>query len=291
MPGQRIDTTYSSLSEATGTSLLRPDEHWSAPVKNNDECMILFGGDSLNNHLSDMRRNSDNLDFIVVNQGLRNKDVLLCKPFINVWTGPRFFTMYNDKKAFSDEYSEVFDILRNVDWSMRFYTAPYNYEAACNMLLMNDNIVVSAVPVNFPPAKLSAEEKFCLFDQGVFSAGAQSVAVAAIYLAVVARYKTVWLVGLDLTYGFETGRDCRVISKYKHHYGKEDGDVLDDDVSLSEYYRALYVLCRQLDHIQAYAVSRGVNIVNLSEASHCDSFPKGVFRGEVFPYLRTAFRV
>jgi len=280
---------YQKAKETKKNFGLKAPAYWRLPDKKHEECLILAGGPSLNEQWSDIVAYADNVDVFTVNASLSNPNVAKLRPAVLVLQDPIFFGVAKSfhPESLVDKLSySIQNMLRNVDWKLTIYVPSRFLDNAQKKYAKRGNISLAALPDCKPPANLDEEVAFQFMDKGIYCSGAQNVIIGALYLAVAARYKKIWLAGADGTSILSVSVDnyCRTFRVARHHYERQAEAI--PNMPMESLLYAAYVAAAECNLVQRYAARSGVSIVNICLDSLRDSFPKGKLGKEPFPYLR-----
>lgn len=134
--------------------------------------------------------------------------------------------------------------------------------------------------MGFPTRSISFGAKYQkqIIQKGYYSFGAESVVISALYMALMAGYETILLAGIDADWIKHTNVDNsnRVYRVYKHSYDPK-GVMQYLDISYTQALLSAARYFAQLQAIYEFASIVNTTIINVSQNSMVDIFPKKIF--------------
>lgn len=265
------------------------DARWRPLNRKHDECIVLANGPSMQTQLNEIRAYAKHADVLTVNSSLKSKDIRNLRPIAHFCADQGFFIPGYDYWSgpfpeFSKDMAAMFSL---VDWPMNLYVPTHFYDAAVALGYATNCVQIVTAPLAPPPSDLPPDQKYRLMNAGIFGVGGQDGALFPLYLAVTARYKRIWLAGLDASFMHTSfvDEDCRLY--YLRKYGYDNvGQKVYCPFPMTELIHKFYVASVQYDFLKEYADHCGVQIINLSLASIRDFTPKGKLGEDPRPWLR-----
>ncbi len=251
---------------------------WALPARRRDECVIVANGPSVAEHQAELTAFAEKRDVISLNFSPVTPLFHKLRPWLHVMADPLFFGMPHDDRRYGD-FLNLYKALNELDYEMQLYV-PHEYYAYARGHIDNRNVTLRS----FSTWGLTDYNRLADFRlrRGLASFACQTVTIAALYLALVAEYKRVWIIGFDLSDSFSIDENCNVVTDAKHFYDAET--IVDTRSYYKHYLKPNAKLHEELRLVKAYAEAHAVPVINLSLKSSVDAFPKGTFAGKVFPY-------
>ncbi|MDL2307392.1 hypothetical protein LJC48_05130 [Desulfovibrio sp. OttesenSCG-928-C06] len=280
---------YSSHRQTEYYKSLAPSAFWIQPHAEHEECVIIASGPSAVQNRQMIQAYSQKADFFSVNRSLTAHWVSELQPKIHVIQDPVYFgkTKHFHTPAFvKNIISDTQNMLSKITWGLKLYVPEYAYKKATE-LYGTKNISLVAFPIAPPPENLERTTKFQLMDSGLYNCGSYNVVLGALYLAMIAGYKTIWLVGVDAStmLSINVDQHCRTFTKIMHfHDDAGEKDFLDMD--METFLRNSYIAAKEFNFASEYASYKGIRVINTSLDSLRDSFPKGCLGEEPYEFLR-----
>jgi hypothetical protein len=254
--------------------------NWNIPSKLNSECLIIANGPSVHKYQKEILYFSKNRDIFTVNNALNQQFILSLNPRLHVIADPLYFGWLHPDQMYT--HVQIFyDTINSFQKSIILAVPHKAYKIVKNKI-SNTNITI----ISYPLGKYHQYRKMTKFKlkKGLLGFGAHNVVVPALYIALMANYKKIYIVGCDMDFPFIIDEYCRAIMKYTHFYDNETlihtGKIYYDQL----YLNSSSILYKELLSVQKYALQNNIPIVNLSLNSMIDVFPKGTFDGIVYPF-------
>ena len=263
---------------------------WVLPQRTKNECVVLLNGPSLLDLKDDILAYRDNVDIVAAN-------FYIC----NMLPGltPNFYTLL-DRVYVADAtdtyYSEQQYIIRD-----KFYAAingfsehlhllvPYFFLERVKSRITNQKIFISGMPTLPHPSKRPFNSK--LLENGIVGFDLGSAGLAALYVAVVAGYKKIWLAGVEMSYHktVTIDRNCYYTRPAPLHFydnleAPNEPTRLPRRQTMTLDFEGMRRDFAAFEIIRDYAVENDISIINLSLNSMLDMFPKGYIGKEPFPW-------
>lgn len=259
--------------------LLKSRGNWFIPQRKFDECIVIANGPSLKKHREGIIRLSKECDVITLNFSIEDDIFFETNSFMHVIADPLFFE-FPENDAKYQSFIRFYDIMNALERKLILAVPHVRYVATKNKIT-NSNITI----LSYSARQTSSYNDFVRYRMrnGVLGFGCQTVTLASLYLALMARYKKIWVIGFDLSNIYHVDKYCRLVSVVKH-FERETRIINSYD-----YYHEYFLAPESRVHtalllVKEYAVKNDIQIINLSEESNIDIFPKGNMNGEVFPY-------
>lgn len=259
-------------------------ETWKVPSPRHEECIILANGPSVRLIQHEIVNYTEKADVFTVNLALTTEFAISLKPVVHVLADPVY---YQDDKTLRPRQIQskqsTWASLRTVDWEMQL-AVPYVACLDLRQTLSTPHVHISGYPTEIADASLPLQVQYKLAEAGQTGFGTQSVVVSALYIALVAGYKRIWLAGTDADWfsGISVDQHCNMYMKNTHFYHKSHNIWIPG--SVKDELKAQYIYHAQMDALRLYADWRKTHIINLSLLSYLDMFPKGRLGEEPFPW-------
>ena len=244
------------------------------PLRSKDCCLILANGPSANDILPEILRSRDEFDLYTMNFAQKSEFFFQLKSKMHILADPAFF-----KSTVSVSIEEKRKCLaaafRKIDWSLQL-AVPRQYLSAAKDMYAAPSVSL----MGFPTRSISFGAKYQkqIIQKGYYSFGAESVVISALYMALMAGYETILLAGIDADWIKHTNVDNsnRVYRVYKHSYDPK-GVMQYLDISYTQALLSAARYFAQLQAIYEFASIVNTTIINVSQNSMVDIFPKKIF--------------
>lgn len=241
---------------------------------------VLANGPSLKKELPKIMTSNEfkNVDFVVLNY-FANQDVFFeLRPQHYCFVDPMFFEPTHREK----EVANIFNILNEkVDWKINVYI-PSNRKKEFLKFSGLDSSFININGVN--ATSYSGYEKLrnYFYKVGLSMPEPGTVANLAIFISLKKGYNEVRLYGVDHTY-FDSicvNNKNELCIKEAHFYNQNvklkpiiriDNQKV---YSVSDYLHSRLLMFRSHDYLNSYAEYLGVKIINNTEGSMIDSYPR-----------------
>ena len=243
----------------------------------NDEIVILGNGPSLNDTMALHKDFLMGRHLLAVNFAANTPIFQELKPCFYMLTDPVFFTrtdMDNVQNLWSNFATKV-------DWDMTLFIPTL---AKINMQWKE--MLASNKHINICTYNMTPIEGFHWFENLAYSRGwgmprPRNVLIPSVMQAIAMRYKTVYIAGADhsWTKTLSVDDENRVVSIQPHFYkeAKSEEERIKVDymnIKLHEVLESMQIAFRTYHTIQRYALTRGINILNITPDSFIDAFPR-----------------
>lgn len=263
-------------------------EKQSTPlIPKHEDLVILAGGPSLAKVLDQLVDFRSKVDFFSLNLSLRNPIIFDLQPRFHAFLDPLFLgEIYEGRN-----HDEMEAATAKACMQFQGIKSPITVYVPSNLLknaekIFNSNKLISLARFTTfrPPQNISLLRQFKLIDMNRYSCGGQNCILSPIALGISARYKRIFLAGVDFDFITKLSVDkfCRCLLHAEHHYESSNYHMPSMKNILSNFTK----MYEELDYSQCYANYAGVKIINLNEYSMVDSFPKGDIFGNIYPFLR-----
>ena len=254
--------------------------------KEKETCIIMGNGPSLGEAL----KNDVELAFIkqhpifCVNAMPATKEFFSLKPSYVVFADPVFWTNENMDEARCNSVEALcqntYNGLLKVDWKLTIFM-PKEAEGIHYFVKipeLNKNVTLKYF--NSQRAFFQDERKFDEYKYNLAAPALWNVLIGAIYIAITAGYKNIYVYGLDFSYF----KDYFVIDEQNNLYMKQLHFYDSDEVSsalqllgnrcLAAFLGGLKVVFEEFTDVGSYAESVGTNVYNKNIESYVDAFKK-----------------
>lgn len=258
---------------------------WKLPQKSNDECLIIANGPSVNQNLSNILAYRHKIDVFTVNYATSMLQNIPSK--VHVLADPRFFGADSHIKEIEKNVDSFYETLNALN-TIFSLAVPHQYYHIARERIFNNNIHLLSYPTDRWPSYADKgallKLKHLLLQKGIVGFGAQTVPIAALYLALMMGYKKIWIVGLDLSFKIYVDCHCRCYFDYEHFYDSQKPQIV-SETPLYDQYTSLSNAYSELNEVKKYSTQNSIQIINISLDSMVDVFPKGMFGAEPFEFL------
>ena len=254
--------------------------NFSLKEKNGKTLTLLANAPSLKGVLSRLERDSEfkNTDFVVLNYFANTPEFFMIKPTHYCFADPMFYK----KDHNFERVQALFRLLdEKVDWDMNVYIVggeKRNFKQFSE--LTNSHLHIH--PVNGDEFRGYPCIKNYIYKKGITSPIFSTVAIMAIFVGINSGYSNIRLYGVDHTFfnGLCVNDQNQACMREEHFYETEptlkpiikNGD--DKIFKMSEYIYSISLMFKSHDQLAAYAASVGTNILNCTECSLIDSYPR-----------------
>lgn len=247
---------------------------------------ILANGPSLNIFLKEIKENSaiiDKYDFACINDFVNDPMFCVIKPKHYVLSDHMFF---HETKFKERGIRTMKGLMEKVDWPMYLYICRNNI----NMEYMqwpkqNPNIkIICYHEAKFPRYTGLDKIRYFFYSRGLGNGEFGTVAINAIYVGITLKYNNIELYGFDHTFfdGLCVNKDNVVCYSYRHSFDGEaelkpiiwHNDTTHDYVDMTWYVDEKAGIFYGHKIMSKYALMNGVNILNCTESSLIDVYPR-----------------
>ena len=225
-------------------------------------CFIIGNGPSLNN---------------VDISGLNGEITIVmnrfdCHPILEKWQ-PTFYCAADPPDRYSSEGKELIEFV-----GKKIFPDGYFFPLSMKSILESSN--------NFPQEKtfyLDMRENLedwninkYKIDLTKKTAGVQTTAILGIIIAIYAGCDKIYLLGMDFSW-----LAYQKITQMAHFYENknvDDEENIENTWKYKQNIEAVLNMCKQYEVLHLYAKRNGVSIINLTEDSFLDEFPRGKFK-------------
>ena len=236
------------------------------------EVVILGNGpglrDAIDNHMEFLMGR----ERMAVNFAANAPEFRVLVPSFYVLADPHFFDGGNDANV-----DLLWRNLRSVEHDMTLYVPCVRYKQACEAVRPSARVRVKTF--NLTPSEGCDCLSHILYDAGLAMPRPRNVLIPSIMTAMREGFKTIYIAGADHTWSRTLGVDehNRVVSVQPHFYKDSDSEQKRVNTEYEGYHLhdilySLYVAFRSYHKIEAYAVCRGVRIINITPGSMIDAF-------------------
>ena len=249
--------------------------NWQLIKPTEEECIIVANGPSVGEQRENLIAYKNNADFFMVNFSMFTDLYKELSPTTHVLADPEFF-----KDKCDDKIDKMYVAFNQYPYTLTI-AVPHSYYDFARKRLNNPKLNLISYPLEAHPQTRPFSETE--LKSGRVSFGGQTVPICALYLALMAGYKKIWIVGLDLNYQYVVDKHCTGYYKDSHYY--EEGCLRTPlPCNMRSQYNALFAVYKELQMCMDYAKQTGTQVINLSEHSMIDVFPKGRLDGTMFAF-------
>jgi hypothetical protein len=243
-------------------------------------CYVLGNGPSMKDSL---RKHKDQFiqgDVMCVNSFALSDEFALFKPkhYVIIDSGLWFDGNANAHLTFEA-------MVNKCDWEMRLYLPFAAAQSAVVQKLLERNKKVEVYWMNYVVYKGWPKMGYFLYQRRLAMPQSQNVMVAALFWAVHVGYKKIALYGADHNWHTQLAVDENNVVCTRHeHFYSQSGQVqlvpfyklasTKETFRMDEIFHAWAKVFAGYRHIQAYAKSKSCEIINASEISFVDAFPR-----------------
>lgn len=236
-----------------------------------DELIILGNGPSLNTTIAEHLPFLEKRKKLAVNFAANTDLFTRLRPDFYVLADPHFFSIGSD-----DNVQRLWTNLKNVDWPMTLFvptsvTLPSDY----------DNPRLTVQRYNLTPVEGFKGFRHAVYHHMLGMPRPRNVLIPSLMLAIATGFRTIYVAGADHSWmkTLTVDDDNRVVSVQPHFYSDNDKEKTRVRTEYANYplhqiVYSFYVAFRSYHTIQAYAVSRGAQILNITPGSFIDAFPR-----------------
>ncbi len=269
---------YSSLTGAINIQNIKFD-------KNSSTVCILGNGPSLTQDKKVIKELIDTHDFICVNNFCDDEMYRKIKPKLYVFLDGYFFS----SNAHSDwviRREKTFKTINNkTTWKMKI-VVPLNADTSIlKQHINNSNVeIIKVNTLNLYASQYNKSTRM-LFDCGFFGPPKINVLIYGIYLAILAKYKTIKVFGADLSFHNDVEVDQTtndLFIRFRHFNEKDSIELLKKNPSKIHKFRMSELLELSTNTFKAheilyqYALDKGIKITNNSSFSLIDAYPRNI---------------
>ena len=247
-------------------------------AKNGKTITLLANAPSLKDVLPRLLKDVEfqNTDYVVLNFFANTPEFFLIKPIHYCFADPMFFK----KNHNYEKVRKLFDILQNqVDWEMNIYV-PNEKRFKKFSGITNPHIQIKTVKSEEYKGFECFRHSF--YQKGLCAPIFSTVAILAIYVGINQGYNRIRLYGVDHTFfnGLCVNEQNQVCMQEVHFYEtnvnmkpimRNDNDQL---WKMSDYIYSIYMMFKSHDELANYAKKVGVDILNCTQCSLIDSYPR-----------------
>ena len=252
-----------------------------AGISQRGACIILGNGPSLKEDLPRLMERGEHRakDLVAVNYFAEDERFAELRPAFYVLSDPMFFR----KSVHQERVDRLYRLLHErVTWQMTLYVQYYNPERFdYQSVISNPNIRIVRFHTQVYRGFRGLE--FWLYRHGLGSANFGTVVQNGIYIALLLGYKQVELYGVDHTLlaGLCVDSSNRLCRRVEHYYDDAPASVtpLFRNVphvpyTMSAYLAEVAELFRGHEVLRDYALSLNARIINRTEGSMIDAYPR-----------------
>jgi hypothetical protein len=255
------------------------------PPPKHEECLVIANGPSFLEIMGQCLNYRNNVDVYSLNSSTLAEWFYVFRPeYHMICDRCDFDKSLPNGLIHKDTIERTWLMFKKIDWPLQL-SVPYENVSDAKKMIDNPFIKITGcsileLPEDHPDPM---EALLC----GDYIIGTANSVVRSLSMALVAKYKKIWLAGADATLinSFYTDEFCRIFRQFSHSY--ESPQVFPDYLNLKERIRMNFNFISQLEFIKKLAEQNGVQIVNLSMKSLLDMFPKGEIGKKPLPWKNT----
>lgn len=278
--------TATSLALVAGFSTSK-DRRIAKTARHGEECIILGNGPSLKETLAEHDGALQGKDSVCVNDFADSPFFIKLKPSFYVMTDPVYWAR-DAADHFRESFRRYNELIRTtVNWPLTLFLPAAARRWNFFMDLPRQNPRVAIHYLNTTEIDCFRRLRFFLYRHGLAIPMMQNVLVAAIYVALQAGYKTIYVIGADHSW-----HESLYVDEHNRLFLKNDRVQDTEEQHLSPFYinpghTIPYTMHKLLgdfsrmyagyEELEAYAKSLGAKIYNASEKSYIDAFERKEF--------------
>lgn len=263
-----------------------PDPNFRLLQKQHDECIVLVNGPSVKEQWPSLYDYAQKADVLTVNWALEHEAYRELRPKAHFLVDPYHFLPANDTMHddFIEVSQQVRSMLSKVNWPMVLYVPPHFYQKANSLGYSSKHVALACTPTRPAPKRMPQKRKYRLMDQGAYSAGAETVSLLPLYIAIASRYRKIWIAGLDMSFmnTFRVDKHCKLFFSVQHGYEAADDT---GSLPLADLLRGFVRVVDGMAELYRYAKFCKIDVINISENSILDIFPKGELGKTPYPHF------
>jgi hypothetical protein len=242
-------------------------------IKKNTDCIIIGNGPSAS---AILKQNKEFLqkDLFVLNFFGLTSYFKSTRPAFYILIDHDFFSENGNLDLMSNVKDLIIE-LNQVSWKMMLFV-PLRYSKSRVMNnLTNPNLIIT--PINTTPISGFEKVEYFIFKKQLGMPVAESVIIAAIFLAINFQYKTCHLFGVEHSWlkNLQINHNNEVLVGLDHFY--EGSSLTDENRGLSEFLLSQARLFRSHMKLQKFSQYQGVKILNHTSGSYIDAYQKAIF--------------
>lgn len=242
-------------------------------VKGEEFLIVMGNGPSLRDAIDNNFNVLQSHPLLSVNFSPNTDEFFILHPQIHVLADGLFFE--KEKKG---NVAQMWSNLGRVDWPMTLYV-PATQKKNPDLAALPDSVEVKYF--NLTPAEGWRKLTYWLYRRGLAMPRPRNVLIPSIMAAMREGYSRIALAGADHSWSRTLWVDeqNRVITVQPHFYkdnDKEHNRVADlyKDIHIHQIYESFAIAFRSYFNLRDYANSQGVEIVNSTQGSFIDAFPR-----------------
>lgn len=243
-------------------------------------CAILGNGPSLRSSLLASEEYISSCDVIVTNDFPVTPEFYKLKPRFYLLIDTAFFKTSNGKIVYPRTLA-ICNALESVDWKI-FVFLPKKYKSVFDSCITNPNVTFHYF--NLTPCDGFDWVRFRFFSRGLAMPYVNNVLIPALILSINSDYRNIFIYGADHNWtSFFTLDDANRLCMSGQHFfsGGNDKPKIwwkneKNSLLVHEALYALSLTFKGYHVIARYAKKKGVNIVNCTNMSLIDAFPKNI---------------
>lgn len=216
-------------------------------------------------------------EYIVMNYYPNSEVFWKIKPKVICFADPMFYM----KSSRESEAKELYSKMQSIDWQMNVYI-PAQFEnefREFSKLYENKNLNIIGINTFNYAGRIG---KHWFYKNGYATPSVETVAILAIYTAIMSGYKEIRLYGVDHTFfdSMYIDQQNRLCQRYKHFYSDEEiikpmvDIITGENLRISQHLEECSRLFRAHEVINAFAKYMGVKIYNYTQGSMIDEYER-----------------
>lgn len=255
-------------------------------IKDRPDLFILANGPSLSKFLESVDRNPEKYiskDFAVVNDFVKDDHFVALKPKYCVMSDPLFFydTIYSERG-----HAAMKALAEKVDWPM-LLIIPQCYAKSKYLEPLKSNSNITIIKFHSVPYSGNENLRYLFYRYGLGNGEFGTVALNALYAAIMMGYKKVYMLGIDHNFFDNLGVNdnnelCHIDSHFyekesemkpiMNHYGGLS--VESKPFRVSEFLYEKASIFRGHEIVNNFAKKMGVKVYNCTEKSMVDEYDR-----------------
>lgn len=253
-------------------------------ISQDEECIILGNGPSLNETLKNSIEFFDNKTKFCVNSFANSDFYQIIKPKFYVFADPVFWNKNNSEES-NKLVSEIYRSLEEkTKWNLIIFLPHYAKEWNVFKTLVSNREQFSISYYNSTRNNSISSNQFKLYNSNIETPIFQNVLIASIFISLNLGFKKNYIVGADMSLheSVEVNEDSVVCVRPKHFntntdsklsYFYKDGSK-NKTFKMSEIFNLFQLTFRGFDILEEYSKFLNSKIYNASVSTYIDSFER-----------------
>jgi len=249
-------------------------------LKTREDVIVLGNGPSLKNDMEKVVKNSNNYDFVCVNNFCTSPYYETIKPSKYIFLDDYFFSENAHPDWIKQRESTFKTINEKTHWAMQVFLPPSANDRILKKFIKNTNVEIIKIKV-VSYDNLNFKKIVQRFDTGYFGPYQGNVLIYAVYLSIWAKHKRIKIFGADLSFhkDIEVNQKNNNVDIRFRHFNREDhverlmkNPEKIHPFSMSEIMQTTADSFRAHELLNHYAIEKNVEIENCSSFSFIDAY-------------------